>query len=156
LLTDLTNYFMPLIRYEIEDIGSWSTRKCDCGRSSPLLDRVWGRSSDFVVTPQGKLIHSIFFTHLFYDMPEVSLFQFVQRSLHDIQVYLVLRPGETAYRSELLEDRLRKAFGPDVSFQVHTVPKIDRPSSGKHRFVISSVKAPWSTGAANSTTGASV
>jgi phenylacetate-CoA ligase len=146
LLTDLTNFYMPFLRYEIEDVGSWSAKKCSCGRPLPLIDKLWGRSSDFIVTPEGKLIHSVFFTHLFYDMPEVSLFQFVQKSTADVRIYLVLRPGEAGYRSALLDERLRLALGPRVQFTVETVEKIDRPPSGKHRFVISSVAPPWGSG----------
>jgi phenylacetate-CoA ligase len=143
LLTDLTNFFMPFLRYEIEDIGSWSTSPCSCGRPFPLLARVWGRSGDFIVTPTGKLIHSVFFTHLFYDMPEVALFQIEQKSLKDISVSLVLRPGTKEYPSKLLHERLQQAFGPSARFQVSTVPKIERPPSGKHRFAVSSVPVPW-------------
>jgi hypothetical protein len=33
-----------------------------------------------------------------------------------------------------------------VQFTVETVEKIDRPPSGKHRFVISSVAPPWGSG----------
>ena len=146
LLTDLTNFYMPFLRYEIEDVGSWSAKKCSCGRPLPLIEKLWGRSSDFIVTPEGKLIHSVLFTHLFYDMPEVSLFQFVQTSAAEVRTYLVLRPGEAGYRSALLDERLRAVLGPRVRFTVETVEKIDRPASGKHRFVISSVAPPWGSG----------
>ena len=143
LLTDLTNYFMPFLRYEIEDIGSWTVVGCSCGRAFPLLAKIWGRSSDFIVTPEGRLIHSVFFTHLFYDMPNVALFQVDQKDLHSVEVRLVLRPGEREYPELLLRDRLQQAFGPNVSFTLQVVPKIDRPPSGKHRFTVSSVQASW-------------
>jgi phenylacetate-CoA ligase len=151
LLTDLTNYFMPLLRYEIEDIGTWSGTPCSCGRPFPLIAKIWGRSSDFIVTPEGKSIHSVFFTHLFYDMPDVALFQINQKDVHNVDVYLVLRPGLQEYPAALLHERLRQAFGADVSFTVQVVPKIDRPPSGKHRFTVSSVRAPW--GPSAQTTG---
>jgi phenylacetate-CoA ligase len=143
LLTDLTNYFMPFLRYEIEDIGSWTGTACSCGRAFPLLGKIWGRSSDFIVTPEGKLIHSVFFTHLFYDMPDVALFQINQKDLHNIEVHLVLRPGISEYPASLLRERLLQAFGANVTFSVQVVPKIDRPPSGKHRFTVSSVQSSW-------------
>jgi phenylacetate-CoA ligase len=143
LLTDLSNYFMPLIRYEIQDIGSWKGQPCECGRQFPLLERIWGRASDFIVTPEGKMIHSVFFTHLFYDMSEVALFQIHQMELRDIRVYLVLRPGVTEYPAALLRERLLQAFGAGVTFCVQVVPKIERPPSGKHRFTVSSVRPIW-------------
>ena len=143
VITDLTNYFMPFLRYEIEDIGSWTGTPCSCGRPFPLLAKIWGRSSDFIVTPEGKLIHSVFFTHLFYDMPDVALFQVNQKDVHDVEVQLALRPGTFEYPEFLLRKRLRQAFGPNISFKVQVVPKIDRPPSGKHRFTVSSVRPSW-------------
>jgi phenylacetate-CoA ligase len=143
LLTDLTNYFQPFLRYEIEDIGSWKKEGCSCGRPFPLLEQVWGRSSDFIVAPEGKLIHSVFFTHLFYDMPEIALFQINQKELREIDVYLVLRPDVNTYPAELLRQRLQNAFGPSVHFTVQLVSEIQRPPSGKHRFTVSRVRAPW-------------
>jgi phenylacetate-coenzyme A ligase PaaK-like adenylate-forming protein len=143
LLTDLTNYFQPFLRYEIEDIGSWKQEPCSCGRPFPVLEQVWGRSSDFIVTPAGKLIHSVFFTHLFYDMPEVALFQINQKELREVDVYLVLRPDVSTYPAELLRQRLKETFGPSVRVVVQVVSEIERPPSGKHRFTVSKVRAPW-------------
>jgi phenylacetate-CoA ligase len=143
LLTDLTNKFMPLLRYEIEDVGSWRDQPCSCGRPFPLLERVWGRSSDFIATPEGKLIHSVFFTHLFYDIPQVTLFQVNQKDLADVDVYIVLKAGVSEYPKTLLNERLRAAFGPLVQFTTKVVPTIERPQSGKHRFTVSSVRASW-------------
>jgi phenylacetate-CoA ligase len=143
LLTDLTNYFMPFLRYEIEDVGSWTGTPCSCGRPFPLIAKIWGRSSDFIVTPEGKLIHSVFFTHLFYDIPDVALFQINQKDLHNIAVFLVLRPGRNEYPAALLRERLVQAFGPNIGFTTQVVPKIDRPVSGKHRFTVSSVRPSW-------------
>ena len=145
LLTDLTNQFMVFLRYEIEDIASWKAGPCSCGRPFPLIERVWGRSSDFIVTPEGKLIHSVYFTHLFYDIPEVSLFQVNQKQLRDVEVYLVLRPAVTQYPLNLLRERLRQALGPSVTTTIKVVSVIERPPSGKHRFTVSSVRAPWGT-----------
>ena len=143
LLTDLTNYFMPFIRYEIEDVGSWAPAPCGCGRPFPLLAGVWGRSSDFIVTPAGKIIHGEFFTHLFYDLPQVSNFQVVQESLRVVRVQLVLRSGGDEEILNCLRNRLSQALGPEVSCEVRTVSRIHRPASGKHRFTVSSVPIPW-------------
>ena len=143
LLTDLTNYFMPFLRYEIEDIGSWTGTPCECGRPFPLLAKVWGRSSDFITTPEGKLIHGEYFTHLFYDLREVASFQLNQTSLNNVSVRVVLRPELHEYPASKLSERLREALGPQISFTVDVVPSIERPPSGKHRFTVSSVKPSW-------------
>lgn len=148
LLTDLTNFFQPFLRYEIEDIASWKQAPCKCGRPFPVLEQVWGRSSDFIVTPEGKSIHSVFFTHLFYDMPEVSLFQINQKELRDVEVLLVLRPGVHTYPASSLRQRLFDAFGASVQTTVSVVNDIERPPSGKHRFTVSRVQPSWSQNSA--------
>ena len=56
LLTDLTNFAFPLIRYEIGDEGKYLDHKCTCGRSLPLMDNIKGRQSKQIVTPSGLRI----------------------------------------------------------------------------------------------------
>jgi phenylacetate-coenzyme A ligase PaaK-like adenylate-forming protein len=143
LVTDLTNFAMPFIRYEIEDVGSWSAAPCRCGRPFPLLENLLGRKSDFIVASSGKLIHGEFFTHLFYSMPQVTSFQVIQESLRFVRVQVVLRPNTTDPGLEDLRHRIGQALGPEVSCEVATVAKIERPSSGKHRFTVSSVPIRW-------------
>jgi phenylacetate-CoA ligase len=148
LVTDLTNSYMPFIRYEIEDVSSWTEGPCRCGRPFPLLSRIWGRSSDFIATPDGRMIHGEYFTHLFYDVPGVAFFQLKQTALREVSVSIVARPGADAARSiTLLRERMAKALGADVNLAIQIVDHIDRTASGKHRFVVSTVKAPWSKGA---------
>jgi phenylacetate-CoA ligase len=143
LVTDLTNYAMPFIRYEIEDIGTWSGAQCKCGRPFPVLANVLGRKTDFIVTPSGKLIHGEYFTHLFYGMPAVSQFQLVQDSLDHVRMEVVLSPGASESSLDSLRSRLSESMGAGVRCDVETVQQIERPPSGKHRFTVSSVPIPW-------------
>ncbi len=43
VVTDLLNYGMPLIRYEIGDVGAWAEGPCACGRAFPRLREITGR-----------------------------------------------------------------------------------------------------------------
>ena len=56
LLTDLTNYAFPLIRYEIGDEGKFLDYTCSCGRPLPLMENVRGRQTVNIKTPSGLLI----------------------------------------------------------------------------------------------------
>ena len=53
LLTDLTNYAFPLIRYEIGDEGKYLNKKCSCGKPFPLMENVHGRRAIHIQTPSG-------------------------------------------------------------------------------------------------------
>lgn len=56
LLTDLTNFAFPLIRYEIGDEGKYLDTMCSCGRPLPLMENVRGRQAYVIKTPTGLSI----------------------------------------------------------------------------------------------------
>lgn len=145
LVTDLSNFVMPFIRYENEDIGSWAKSSCTCGRPFRLLEKIWGRSSDFITTLSGKLIHGEYFTHLFYHVPEVSLFQVVQDTIDSVRVFIVLRSAANGFSTAKIAEKMKEALGAGIDCQVMVTESIPRPPSGKHRFTISAVKPNWRT-----------
>src|SRR5262249_41611886 len=65
LVTDLTNRGMPLLRYQVGDVGVWAGRHCPCGRGLLLLERLEGREADYVTTPRGEMISGISLTENF-------------------------------------------------------------------------------------------
>jgi len=65
-VTDLDNYAMPMIKYRINDQANFSKAVvCNCGRNLPIIKDLVGRSNLNILTKNGKIIHSEFFTHLF-------------------------------------------------------------------------------------------
>jgi len=58
LCTTLTNYSMPLIRYEIGDYAELVESECACGRGLPVFRNLEGRSGQFVFCPDGRWITS--------------------------------------------------------------------------------------------------
>jgi phenylacetate-CoA ligase len=69
LVTDLTNYAFPLLRYRIGDRGRMLKENCSCGRPFPLMDYVTGRVSDQILLPDGTSIPGEFWTTIFDDWP---------------------------------------------------------------------------------------
>lgn len=55
LVTNLFNYFQPLIRYEMTDVVRINPKPCECGDPLPLIE-VLGRTNDIltVISPGGK------------------------------------------------------------------------------------------------------
>lgn len=151
LVTDLTNYSMPMIRYENEDISSWEAGDCACGRHFPRLTRIMGRKSDFLLSRTGRIIHGEFFTHLFYPLHEVREFQVVQESLDLTRVDVVLHDRTKVFDSASLVAAMQAALGGETHIEVKAVESIDRPSSGKHRFTISKLGMPWGSDSRHAT-----
>ena len=43
VVTVLNNFAMPFIRYNLHDMGSFSSKPCSCGRTFPLMTQIKGR-----------------------------------------------------------------------------------------------------------------
>jgi len=54
VVTDLSNHYMPFIRYRTGDLAVQTDRLCSCGRGLPLLERIEGRPFDAIRTTSGK------------------------------------------------------------------------------------------------------
>src|SRR5205814_2059025 len=96
LVTDLVNVSFGLVRYENGDVAAWDRdpAPCACGCPFPVLERVYGRTSDFVTTPAGERVHGEWFTHLFYGVEGVHRFQVRQEGLLSLVVATVGPAGE--------------------------------------------------------------
>lgn len=139
-ITTLNNYSMPLIRYCIGDTAVVSDKKqCSCGRGSPLIAAVTGRSSDHFKTRDGKLIHGEYFTHLFYDQNEIRKFRVIQHDYEDIEI-LAESDGEISSGIiRDLEGKIRLVMGPDCRVSFRQLDEIQPAASGKYRYTISEV-----------------
>lgn len=139
VITDLLNYGMPLIRYEIGDVGEFLAEACPCGRGFPLLKDIKGRVTSTITAPNGAYIHGEYFTHLFYNQPGVAAFQVRQRALDRIEVAIQPAAGfDPALMPELL-GRMQAHVGPEVHLTWQTVAEIPPAPSGKYHFTISDV-----------------
>jgi phenylacetate-CoA ligase len=56
IVSDLRNWAMPFIRYQVEDVGVSSEKKCSCARGLPLMEGVVGRVADFLVKKDGSRV----------------------------------------------------------------------------------------------------
>ncbi|MFO0931729.1 MAG: phenylacetate--CoA ligase family protein [Planctomycetota bacterium] len=139
LVTDLTNRAMALVRYENGDVASWAPEgaPCPCGAPFPRIERVHGRTSDFLTTPGGRRIHGEWFTHLFYGREGVAKFQVHQRSRTRVEVRTVGPATEEALAPVLAA--IRGAMGPEVVVAWERVDAIPLTKAGKHRFTLSDV-----------------
>lgn len=141
LVTDLFSYTMPIIRYDVGDIAMWGEKACDCGRHTPILDSVKGRTSDFIETPDGTRINTIFLGYMFTGLRkrgcEVRCFQAVRKSARDIVLQVVR--GERFDEPEFLQafESLSRVFGSSVDVRYSYVTDIRRSGSGKFRYFVS-------------------
>jgi len=140
LITDLANLVMPLIRYEIGDLGRPLHEACPCGRGLPLMDRVEGRVTDFIVTANGRRVSGVAAaTYLITNCPGVGQVQLVQRRRGEVLLRCVAGDGFDGAARQRLVERGRELFGPGMEVELEQVENIPRGPTGKWRFSISSV-----------------
>ena len=138
IVTNLTNSAFPFIRYDTGDLGvAGNPTQCACGRSLPKIIQVKGRSSDVIVSPEGRLLHGEFFTHLFYGVKGVRQFQVVQHDRKRIVISIVRSPGFEEDELNKIRDLVFRCGSPHFSLDFEFPDSIAASSSGKHRFTIS-------------------
>lgn len=138
LVTDLDNFGMPLIRYDIGDRAVVAERRvCACGRGLPMLENVEGRTLEIVVTPDGRKIGGTFWTLLLRSRPGFKQFQVVQKDIGGITIKFVadheLKESALAY----FKSRIEEYCGHDFRVEFAEQEKIDLTVSGKQRVIIS-------------------
>ncbi len=140
IITDLTNYGMPFIRYRIEDMAVASDKSCSCGRTFPLLEKIEGRESGFVITPDGMMVSGISLTDNFgANIPGVVQLQIVQDKINHINIIIVRDSSFDQKSIQTIRHLTQEFFGDKMNFSCEFVDEIPLEASGKIRFVISKI-----------------
>ena len=144
VITSLTNYAMPFIRYRIGDLGSWSPRPCSCGRSWPLLAEVTGRTAEIFVRRDGRHVLSTFFGYVMFFQEWrdwIDRCQFVQEDYDLIRVLIRALPGKKINKAALprIAGQIKEVMGDDCRVEFEFVAEIPPVASGKIRTAISKV-----------------
>jgi phenylacetate-CoA ligase len=136
--TGFTNDAMPFIRYKIGDMGILSNKKCECGRNFPILEKIYGRRDDILITPEGRYIGRL--DPIFKGLRTIQECQIIQDSNYDLTLNIVKGSYFKESEIDILKYELRKRVGSDLNISIIYKDFIPRTSSGKFRAVISKVK----------------
>jgi len=137
IITDLVNFGMPFIRYRIEDVGVPTDRLCSCGRGLPLMEMVAGRTTDFLLCPDGRKVSGAALTiYLIANTPGVRQAQIVQETRGSVRLRLVRSEEFTEDSMAFLEKQVPEFFGEAMRVEYEFVDAIPSEPSGKYRFSI--------------------
>ncbi len=140
IVTDLTNFAMPFLRFKNGDRAVRADKPCSCGRGLSVLDEVVGRTADIFTTPDGKLISGLYFFHRLRGAPGIDRFQV--RQLSDGAIEILFEALDEGVDENWLKDRereFREHFGEKTRLCFKKVQQIPPTSAGKHLFMISQV-----------------
>jgi phenylacetate-CoA ligase len=140
VVTDLHNYAMPLIRYELGDYAVVG-EPCSCGRTLPVLRTILGRARNMLVTPSGERFWPRGGFSKIASIAPVTQMQFIQHSLEDIELKLVVSsPLDPLLESRIIEVA-RGSLGASFNIKLNYVDSIPRSAGGKFEDFISHVPA---------------
>ncbi len=141
ILTALDMYGMPLLRYQVEDVGRNTLpgrEGCPCGRGLPTMEVVEGRVQDMISLSGGRFLPGEFFPHLFKDYP-IERFQVIQETINNLIIKIIPRSGLTDEHIDSLQRTIKEYVGHDISIGFSLVSEIPFTPSGKFRYTISHV-----------------
>jgi phenylacetate-CoA ligase len=142
VVTHLDTSEMPFIRYRTGDVGVLAGHDCSCGRKLPVLARVDGRKSDFIVAPDGRTMHGLSLIYIIREIPGVESFRITQKRLTYFVVEIVRNsqydPASERRIPEGFARRLRAPVAVDIRY-TESIPPL---ANGKTRHVVSEISPP--------------
>jgi phenylacetate-CoA ligase len=120
-------------------MGSYSNKKCSCGRTFPLMHQLKGRSNDYIMAEDGRKF-SLFNLGRFASLaPNVYEYQIIQE---DYNQFTLLVVPNTSYDNEgekMIAPAIKELF-PKAEVDIKLVSFIKREPSGKFKSFKSKIK----------------
>ncbi|MGW3438376.1 phenylacetate--CoA ligase family protein [Streptomyces bacillaris] len=142
---------MPLIRYDLGDVGRIDTRPCPCGRRFRTLRLTAGRVNDAVTLPTGRQLYPDTFLHLAATFPGIAECGVVQDRTGAVRLHVVPEgepsAGEWDELTARVRERLFAVADCDFPLEVARASSVEITAGGKGRFVTSEATAPGLPGA---------
>lgn len=142
LVTSFTTMGTPLVRYRVGDrIRLSSPEKiCKCGSLFPLVDKIEGRTTDFVYSPEKGRINLGNLSNATKDAKGIVCFQVIQNIENEIDIKLVVTEQYTKNEEKNFISAIRERVGDRLRINTEYVEDISREKSGKFRIVKNNLK----------------
>lgn len=136
VLTNLSGFAMPLIRYRLGDVGALRPECCSCGSSFPLIEHPLGRQDDMVRLPSGKILSALGLGMIVRDFGEMIVhYRFIQESVDRIVLQLVLRKGHCADTLSSIRRQVLAFLEDSIHLDIRVVDFIPEEARKFRKFV---------------------
>jgi phenylacetate-CoA ligase len=142
VITNLCSEAQPFIRYRTGDMVRASDASCPAGRGLQVISEIMGRTTDFIVRPDGAVMHALSVIYVLRAVEGVREFKIIQRSVGHLDVLVVPGPAWQDSAKEGIVAQLRRRMESPVRVDINLVDDIPPEASGKHRYVVSHVGLP--------------
>lgn len=134
VITDLTNYALPFIRYEIGDVAAVSKRS---GTIIEQITQLTGRKTDLIYNPEGTpidIINSI--PSEIIHNKNISQWQFIQHTTNSYTLKLVLKDNSLLKQESIFIQYMKNILGENAHIKIDFTNEIPILRSGKRKLVI--------------------
>ena len=90
IVTNLVNRATVLLNYRLGDRIALGAAPCQCGRTTPLIVALDGRSDDFLVRRNGEPVHESIVLRRLYETPQLVKAEVVQHALDRVVARIVI------------------------------------------------------------------
>lgn len=142
LVTSFTTHGTPLIRYRIGDSITLadSLTKCVCGSIFPLVERIEGRTNDYILSPTHGKVNLGNISNSTKDTKGIVCFQLIQNNINAIEVKLVVNKEYDSKQESNFIAALRERVGDSIQLSINYMDDIPKEKSGKFRIVKNNLK----------------
>jgi phenylacetate-CoA ligase len=139
-ITSLYNFGMPFLRYGINDVAqSIEDKHCDCKRGLPLMSSIEGRTDDFLVDSDNKVISPKILCYELDDINGIIEFSVLQEEKGHAEITMVKGPKYSEKEVTDTLERINKWTHGKIELKVIYTNSIVREKK-KLRAVVSKVK----------------
>ena len=133
VVTMLPKVAMPMVRYRIRDITYLMEDECECGRTSPRIGRISGRTDDMLII-RGINVFPSQIEYTLMNIPEVGqqymIYVSREGALDDMLVQVEIR--EEAFSDKVDEmTRLRKKIENELKKYLNIYAKVELKAPGE-------------------------
>ncbi len=139
VVTNLATSEYPFLRYRTGDLGILDNQICPCGRTLPLLKKIQGRTTDFIIATNGAAVHALSLIYILREIEEIIEFQIIQESSQKILILLNLSQELNDVQLLDIKKSFKKRLGQGMKIVFESVQEIAREKSGKLRHVKSNI-----------------
>jgi len=143
LVTDLWNYAMPLIRYQVGDLVQLDHSRCPCGCELPRIARVAGRVVDVIVKPNGEMIAGQALIAVIRESEIDGQAQVIQKEVDKFVIRYAMKRDLPENKTRFIQSSFDRIFGQKVKIDFVRCERLERDKSGKFRYIKSEVESPY-------------
>ncbi len=104
-----------------------------------LLERVEGRKTDFVIAPDGRVLHGLSLIYILREIEGIEQFRITQKTLREFDIEIVTNAAYKVTSETRIRDGFMQRLRTPVSIAIRYSPQIATSASGKYRYVISEI-----------------